>query len=124
MRLFSLPAALVSCVPGTFRQNPTDMRATLSITRDASEVLNRLLEGGHSTIAGRRTGAFRNIGRDRNTDDIVNTMRAAGYKIREDDPFEAQISLILTSSEQTPYVNRISLMWQEMREHVQAVKLC
>jgi len=118
LRLFSLTAALVACAPGTFRQNPTDMRAALSIVRDASEVLDRLLEGGHSTIAGRLAGAFRNIGRDRIADDIVNTMRAAGYKIREADPFETQVPMILSSREQSPYVNRIRLMWQEMREQV------
>ena len=118
LRLFSLSAALVACAPGTYRQNPTDMRAALSIVRDASEVLDRLLEGGHSTIAGRLAGAFRNIGRDRIADDIVNTMRAAGYKIREDDPFETQIPMTLSSREPSPYVNRIRLMWQEMREQV------
>ncbi len=118
LRLFSLSAALVACAPGTYRQNPTDMRAALSIVRDASEVLDRLLEGGHSTIAGRLAGAFRNIGRDRIADDIVNTMRAAGYKIREEDPFETQSPMILSSREPSPYVNRIRLMWQEMREQV------
>jgi len=118
LRLFSLTASLVACAPGTYRQNPTDMRAALSIVRDASEVLEQLLEGGHSTIAGRLAGAFRNIGRDRIADDIVNTMRAAGYKIREEDPFETQNPIILPSREQSPYVNRIRLMWQEMREQV------
>ena len=115
LRLFSLPAALIACSPGYFRQNPTDMRAALSMVRDASEVLDRLLEGGHSTIAGRLAGAFRNIGRDRIADDIVQTMRTAGYDVRENDPFETQIAVTLPAREQSPYVNRIRLMWQEMR---------
>jgi hypothetical protein len=62
---------LIACAPGYFRQNPTDMRAAPSMVRDAFEVLDRLLEGGHSTIAGRLAGAFRNIGRDRIADDII-----------------------------------------------------
>jgi len=115
LRLFSLPVALIACAAVSFRQNPTDMRAALSMVRDASEVLERLLEGGHSTIAGRLAGAFRNIGRDRIADDIINTMRKAGYNIRENDPFEMQISIILPAREQSPYVNRIRLMWQDMR---------
>jgi len=118
LRLFSLPAALIACAPGYFRRNPTDMRAALSMVRDASEVLDRLLEGGHSTIAGRLAGAFRNIGRDRIADDIVKTMRIAGYDVRESDPFETQIPVILQIREQSPYVNRIRLMWQEMRESI------
>ncbi len=115
LQLFSLPAALIACAPGYFRQNPTDMRAVLSLVRDASEVLDRLLEGGHSTIAGRLAGAFRNIGGDRIADDIVKTMRAAGYTIRESDPFETQTPVILSARAESPYVNRIRLMWQEMQ---------
>lgn len=115
LRLLSLPAALVTCAPGYFRQNQTDMRTALSMVSDASEVLERLLEGGHSTIAGRLAGAFRNIGRDRVADDIVKTMRTAGYIIRESDPFETKSPVILSARVQSPYVNRISLMWQEMR---------
>ena len=118
LRLFSLPAALIACTPGYFRQNPTNMRTTLSMIRDASEVLDRLLDGGHSTIAGRLAGAFRNIGRDRIAEDIVKTMRAAGYDIRESDPFETQSLVVLPARAQSPYVNRIRLMWQEMREPI------
>jgi hypothetical protein len=115
LRLFSLPVALIESSPRYFRQNPTDMRAALSIVRDASEVLERLLEGGHSTIAGRLAGAFRNIGRDRIADDIMRTMRTAGYDVRENDPFETQIPVALPARERSPYVNRIRIMWQEMR---------
>ncbi len=118
LHLFSLPTALVACAPGFFKQYPTDMRAALSIVGDASEVLNQLLEGGHSTIAGRLAGAFRNIGRDRIADDIVNAMRSAGYEVRENDPFETQIPTALAAREQSPYVNRIHLMWQAMRGEI------
>jgi fido (protein-threonine AMPylation protein) len=109
---------LIECAPGLFHQNPTDIRATLSMISDASEILARLLEGGHTTIAGRLAGAFRNIGRDRIADDIVETMRAADYDVRESDPFETKPSVILSGRERSPYVNRIHLMWHAMREPV------
>ena len=47
--------------------------------RDASDLLARLLDGGHSTIAGRLAGAFRNSGRGALADEITQTMSAAGY---------------------------------------------
>jgi hypothetical protein len=115
LRLFSLPAALIVTSPGFFEHNPTDARAALATIRDASEVLDRLLEGGHSKIAGRLAGAFRNIGRDRIADDIVNAMRAAGYSVREQDPFRSRIDLALPRREASPYAGRIRLMWQQMR---------
>ena len=118
LRLFSVPAGLVSCGPGFFQQNATDARAALAMVRDSSDVLALLLEGGRTTIAGRLAGAFRNIGRDRIADDIVKTMRTAGFGIRESDPFEDTINVILSAREQSPYVNRIRLMWEQMREQV------
>jgi fido (protein-threonine AMPylation protein) len=113
-----LPAALVACSPNFYRQYATDARTVLAMIRDASEVLDRLLEGGHSTVAGRLAGAFRNIGRDRIADNIIKTMQAAGYAVRENDPFEAESPVIFTNKERSPYVNRMRLMWKEMREAV------
>jgi len=81
-------------------------------------VLEPLLEGGHSTIAGRLAGAFRNIGRDRIADNIISTMRSAGYEVRENDPFKTQIAISFSAREQSPYANRIHLMWQEMRGQI------
>lgn len=118
LRLYSLPAALVSCSSQSFRQNPMDMRAALAMISDASEVLRLLLKGGHSVVAGRLAGAFRNIGREAIADDIRDAMRAAGYNLRETDPFAAPSRLQFTRRELSPYVNRIRLMWQDMREVV------
>jgi hypothetical protein len=115
LRLFSLPVALIASSPAFFEHNPTDTRAALAAIRDASEVLRRLLDGGHSKIAGRLAGAFRNIGRDRIADDIVNAMRAAGYSVREQDPFASRITLALPRRGASPYAGRIRLMWQQMR---------
>ncbi len=86
--------------------------------RDASGLLARLLEGGHTVIAGRLAGAFRNVGRGRIADDIVKTMLAAGYDVRERDPFADKPSLVFAARERSPYVNRIRLLWQKMREPV------
>jgi len=42
-------------------------------------------------------------------------MRAAGYTVREEDPFEAKIAIVLPNRELSPYASRIRLMWQAMR---------
>lgn len=118
LRLFSIPAGLASCGPAFFGQYPTDARAALAMVRDASDVLALLLEGGRTTIAGRLAGAFRNIGRSRIADEIVKTMQTVDYDIRESDPFDDFINIVLPKHEQSPYVNRIRLMWQQMRESI------
>ena len=85
--LFSLPAALVASSPTVFRQNPIDARTALATVTDTTGVLEILLRGDHSVIAGRLAGAFRNVGRERIADDVLSTMKAAGYTVREQDPF-------------------------------------
>ena len=120
VRIYPLATALVACGPRYFEQDPTDARAALAIIRDASEVLEPLLDGGHSTIAGRLAGGFRNIGRDRIADDIISTMQRAGYTVREQNPFEAGSSIVLPTRAESPYVNRLRIMWYTMRADVMA----
>ena len=118
LRLYTLPAALVRSSPNTYTQNPVDVRTALSMIRDASPILALLLEGGHSVVAGRLAGAFRNSGQERIADTIVKTMEKAGYDVRESDPFESRIDLTISNRAHSPYGNRIKLMWHGMRETV------
>jgi hypothetical protein len=118
VRVFSLPAALVAASPAYFTGQATDARAALAMIRDASEVLPFLLEKGHSIVAGRLAGAFRNIGRERAADDILAAMRAAGYDVRESDPFDGTLAITFGQREVSPHANRIRLLWQTMRQPV------
>lgn len=117
-RSFNLPAGLVATAPTHFTTQPMVMRAALAAITDASDVLRRLLEGGHSTVAGRLAGAFRNIGRETIADNIVATMRAAGYTVAENDPFKALPPLAFALQEASPYVNRVRMTWDTMRADV------
>jgi len=115
LRVFSLESALIECSPQYFARHATDVRAALARIRDGSGLLAKLLEGGRSTIAGRLAGAFRNSGRDRIADEIRETLSAAGYNVRETDPFTDAPAILLPMREASPYVNRVRLLWQKMR---------
>jgi Fic/DOC family len=118
LRIYTLQASLIECSPRLFTSNPTDMRAALAQVKDASDLLEELLSGGNTVIAGRLAGAFRNMGRNRIADDILKGMRAAGYSPREVDPFAERISSIGSGREISPYVHRIKMIWYAMREDV------
>ncbi len=118
LRVYSLSSALISCSPSYFSRNPFDVRIALTMIRDSSEILSHLLAGGHSTIAGRLAGAFRNMGRHRIADDILQAMKSAGYTVRESDPFHDKMSSLLEIRSTSPYVNRITMMWKHMRDAV------
>lgn len=114
LRVITLAAALIAAGPGEYTTRPIQMRAALAMVRNASDVLTGLLEGGHSKIAGRLAAAFRNIGRDPIADRIVQTMRTANYTIQETDPFN-DAPMIFAARETSPYVNRLRMMWTDMR---------
>jgi hypothetical protein len=85
------------------------------MVQDASDVLTILLDGGHSVIAGRLAGAFRNIGREVIAERISNDMSRATYKVRITDPFETPAPFSIGTREPSPYVTRMRLMWHTMR---------
>lgn len=118
IRMYNLQSALIYSSANTYTRNAIDARTVLSLIRDASELLPVLLENGHTTLAGRLAGAFRNIDRDKIADQIIDTFKQADYDIREKDPFESKLDLKLSTRERSPYANRIRLMWTQMREVV------
>ena len=52
LRLYSTPAALVKVPQAFFARHPIESQVALGTLPDASDVLRRLLAGGHSAIAG------------------------------------------------------------------------
>ncbi len=118
MRVYNLPAALIGCSQTQFFVHPTKMRTALAMMQDASELLGRLLAGGHSKIAGWLAGALRSIGRERIANDILGAMRAAGYTVNESNPFKDQAQITFSPRETSPYVNRMRMNWANMREDV------
>jgi len=115
LQIVSLPVALISCTASYFSDNPIDMRAALAMLSGASEILPKLLSGGHSKIAGRLAGAFRNIGRDNIAEDIIETMKSAGYTVNESDPFEDKLAIKFSTRDISPYVNRLRMNWAAIR---------
>ena len=118
VKVFSMPAGLLACGADFFSRNPIDARTCLASIKDSSDILSLLLDGGHSVKAGRIAGAFRNVGKDKIADEIVDTMKAADFDVRENDPFEEKLSITINSRETSPYANRIKLMWHQMRKGV------
>jgi hypothetical protein len=121
IRLLNLPSAIIYAQPSLFLTNATDTRTALLLITDASELLEILLDGGHSTIAGRLVGAYRNLGQEKIANDILKAMKSAGYNVRENDPFEETIPIVLNTRGRSPHVHRIRLMWHEMRKDIMEI---
>ena len=118
MRAFSPAVALVACPARFFEGHPVDGRAALALVRDASDLLSRLLAGGHGTVAGRLAAAFRDVGQDRIANEIVETMRAADFDVREANPFATPPPIRAFLRGTSPVVHRLRLTWDAMRDRV------
>ena len=119
LRLVELPAALVAASPTLFVQSPMAAQIALGSMPDASDLLRILLDGPHPSVAGRLAGGFRAIGRVALADEIVGAMRSAGHGVNEVNPFEKPLPALLPGGRpESPYVQRLRLMWAEMRESV------
>ena len=118
VRLMTKESALVYSSPMLFKSNPIELRTVLGLFKDSSDILVPLLDGSHSVVAGRLAGAFRNVGKERIADEIIKTMKSADFKVQENDPFENSTPKLFGTTEKSPYVNRIKLLWSEMRGHI------
>ena len=119
LRLVELPAALVAASPTLFAQNAMAAQIALGSLPDASDLLRILLDGPHPSVAGRLAGGFRAIGRVALADEIVGAMRSAGHGVNELNPFEKSLRALLPGGRpESPYVQRLRLMWAEMRQSV------
>ena len=119
LRLYSPESALVKVTEGFFTRYPIESQVALKSVADPSDVLRRLLEGGHSIVAGRLAGAFRYVGRVDIADEISAAMKAAGYSVHETNPFEEQqICVERRPITAPPIVLRVQALWQKMRAPV------
>ena len=118
LRAFAPVAALVACPARFFHQHPVDARVALALVRDASDLLPRLLAGGHGAAAGRLAGALRDVGRDRIANEIVETMRTADFGVRESNPFATPPPVWPVRGGASPLVQRLRLIRDAMRDRV------
>ena len=115
LKLIAPEAALVKFPEVCFVRNPVEAQVVLSRIPDASDVLRRLLDGGHSVIAGRLAGAFRRIGRGDVAGEIITVMKRAGHDVRESDPFEPAQAFRTLPRTRAPIIDRLHSLWESMR---------
>ena len=109
-------------VPQTyFEQNPIDAEIALRSIKNTSKLLEYLLAGKHSTVAGRLIGAYTFIELKQTATLIKDTMIAADYPPKIYNPFSTQKPSLEQGFRYTsPYCARIEALWSQMREEVLA----
>jgi Fic/DOC family len=117
MLLMPLPEALIRLSPTFFTQH--EMAAQIAMRQvDITQLVEALLAGGHSVVAGRLAGALQAVGRAAEASQLLVTMRAADFNVNIDNPFERPLVQIRGGRNESPYVMRIRAMWSAMRDTV------
>ena len=119
LRLFTPAAALVRVPESFFQMYPLEAQVVMGSLADASDLLRLLLNGGHSAKAGYLAKAFRQTGRPDLAEEILVTMKGAGYDVRESSPFEAG-QIFRKPNRAAPIVSRVEMLWESMRGKVLA----
>lgn len=118
IHLYRPEAALLKVSVGFYQRHPVEAQVILAGITDAGALLRRLLAGGNSAIAGRLAGAFRRLGKKEIADEIVATMKAADYTVRETDPFENDHQFGAITPAAAPIVARLQALWEAYRAPV------
>src|SRR5438445_7097306 len=106
---------MVRLAESYFARIPIEAQVVLGSLADASDLLRLLLNGGHSAKAGYLAGALRQTGRPALADEIIRSMKSAGYDVRESNPFEAGQIFGTPRRAAAPIVGRVEMLWESMR---------
>ena len=118
IRLLTVDAALVGASARFFAAQEVAVMSVLMQMSDHGPLLRRLLDGAHTTIAGRLAGAFRAAGRGDVADELTQTMRSAGHTVRETCPFGGTAPAWSPRTAAHPAAARLRLMWDRFRSAV------
>jgi hypothetical protein len=117
LRIIPLEDCLFRVGPAFFELHP--QAAQIAFRRADVNALARLvLRDGSTTIAGRFVGALQAVGRENDAQLLQSVMKATGHALRISNPFAVPLRAIAGDRMESPYVQRIRLMWSEMREPV------
>ncbi len=117
LNLLTLEYALTYASPAYYRNDATSAKVCLSMLATSVNILKLLAKNGATTRAGRIIGALRFIGNSIAADEISTTMKDFGYTIVEENPF-VDLPPDSIARPISPYVGRLRLMWQNMRQQV------
>lgn len=119
LQVLPVPEALCRVSPNWFRAYPQDAQVAISLVRHVSELLAVLLaEDGMVAAGSRLAGALRFAGRGDEAEQLIQTMSSAGHKLKEQNPFDIEAPYLSLTRERSPYVLRITSMWQKWRDQV------
>lgn len=116
LNVMPLPLAICRLSPSYYVSNPLNVEIALKMIGSPSELSRILLQTGSVASANRIAGAFEKLNEPKKASQIVKDMAAAGFSVTPIDPFgNEKLFLRNTPRLASPYVGRITALWEKMR---------
>ena len=119
--VMSMPEAIARIGETFVKKNGTTISTALR-TVDKTALTRKLLNGGHSTIAGWVAGGWRTFEFANDADQLTRLMNLGGFKVTERNPFSEEFrALTPWVPTRTPAALRIEGLWAAMRGTVSKI---
>lgn len=119
LQVMDLAVAICTVTEPFYRNNPNDAELALRMVPNPNILLDYLLQGKNSVVAGRLVGAYQFLGNNRIASEIKTAMVAAGNRLRVTNPFNRPEPVLSGSPRiASPHVARIQGLWSSMRNDV------
>ena len=112
-------AEAISRLTETYVQNNQANIATVLRAVDRTALSRRLIEGGHSTVAGWVCGAWNELGFRDDAEELLKIMRMAQHQVNVRNPFSSEFKAPKESRARSPSALRIESLWAQMRGEVE-----
>ncbi len=117
--VIQLPYALCRLSPTYFKNYPRNIEIALkSLALSTTDISRAVLQYESIVGAERIIGAYKHFGLENQAKQIKEDLIAAGYKIKEVDPFVEYEPKLNLSRPVSPHAGRIHAMWYAMRDEV------
>ncbi|MDA9240733.1 Fic family protein [bacterium] len=117
VNIYPLEMALIKAGPSYFRRQMQEISLALGAANHRL-ILQQLLKEGHVAAAGRLSGAYRELNMPSAADEVLSVMTAAGFSVKEVNPFDEPVPDFTVLRPQSPHAARIELLWRSLSERI------
>jgi Fic family protein len=117
VNIYPLEMALIKVGPSYFRRQIQEIALALGAANHRL-ILQQLLEKGQVAAAGRLAGAYRELNMLSAANEILSVMTAAGFSVKDVNPFDEPVPDITVLRPQSPHAARIELLWRSLSERI------
>lgn len=96
-----LTIALCRVQPSFFEKQPLSAEIALRAVKSIDDLVRRILESESPTLAGRLGGAYQFLGDAERAEQILGSVRAAGFVCEPENPFDKPVPILTTPARLT-----------------------